>query len=167
MKIAGMAFVILAFALGSLLPSSNASAAVVLKDEGIRQTIATLINSQNRVHIQAVKIKKNRDGLLDLEITTNLGNCWGKIEFAKEFAKEALKALFSSNLPLSHVILNVFEAEKNLMTVALGKNQADKMTWDEAESLNAFYEQIKSRMNYEGNPADYCWLIENNPLSGP
>jgi len=167
MKIAGIVFVILAFALGSLLLSSNACGAVVLKDEQIRQTVATLINSQNRVHIQAVKIERNRDGLLDLEITTNLGNCWGKKEFAKGYAKEALKALFSSNLPLSHVILNVVEANKNLMTVALGKNHANNMKWDEAESLNAFYEQIKSRMNYKGNPADYCWLIENDPLPGP
>jgi hypothetical protein len=167
MKIASMVFVLLAFTLGSLLPSLNASGAVVLKDEEIRRTVATLINSENRVHIQAVKVERNRDGLLDLEITTNLGNCWGKKEFAKEFVKDSLQALFSSNLPLSHVILNVFEANKNLMTVALGKNQADNMKWEEAGSLNAFYEQIKSRMNYQGNPADYCWLIENNPIPGP
>ena len=80
MKIAGIVFVILAFALSSLLPSFNASGAVVLKDEEIRRTVGALINSENRVHIQAVKIEINRDGLLDLEITTNLGNCWGKKE---------------------------------------------------------------------------------------
>lgn len=167
MKIAPIAFVILAFVLGGLLPSSKASGAIVLKDEEIRQKVATLVNSQNRVHIQAVKIERNRDGLLDLEITANLGDCWGKQEFAKEFAKNALKALFSSNLPLSHVILNIFEADKNLMTLALGKNHAENMKWDETESLNAFYTQIRSRMNYKGNPADYCWLIENNPSPGP
>jgi hypothetical protein len=53
------------------------------------------------------------------------------------------------------------------MTVALGKNQANDMNWDSAESLNGFYDQIKSRMNYEGNPIDYCWYIENNPTPKP
>jgi hypothetical protein len=167
MKIAPIFLAIIAFALGSLLPSSNASGAMVLKDKEIRQTVATLINSENRVQIRDVKIKRTRDGLLDLEITTNLGNCWGKREYAREFSKEALKALFSSNLPLSYVILNVFEADKNLMTVALGKNQADNMNWDKAESLNDFYDEIKSRMNYKGNPTDYCWYIEDNPSPGP
>ena len=167
MKIAPIFLAIFAFALGSLLPSSNASGAMVFKDEEIRQTVATLINSENKVHIRDVKIERSRDGLLDLEITTNLGDCWGKREYAREFSKEALKALFSSNLPLSYVILNVFEANKNLMTVALGKNQADNMNWDKAESLNGFYDQLKSRMNYKGNPTNYCWYIENNPSPGP
>lgn len=167
MKIAPIFFAVIAFALCSHLPSSNASGAIVLKDEVIRQTVATLINSENSVHIRDVKIKRTRDGLLDLEITTNLGDCWGKREYAKEFSKEALKALFSSDLPLSYVILNVFEANKNLMTVALGKNQADNMNWDKADSLNGFYDQLKSRMNYKGNPTNYCWYIENNPSPGP
>jgi hypothetical protein len=167
MKIAPIFFAIIAFALCSILPSLNASAATVLNDEIIRQTVASLINSENQVHIRNIKIKRNRDGLLDLEVTTNLGDCWGKKEYAREFSKEALKALFSSSLPLSYVIMNVFEADKNLMTVALGKNQANDMNWDSAESLNGFYDQIKSRMNYEGNPIDYCWYIENNPTPKP
>lgn len=167
MKISPIFLAIIAFALCSLLPPSNASGAIVLKDEEIRQTIATLINSENRVHIREVKIERSRDGLLDLEITTNLGDCWGKREYAREFSKEALEALFSSNLPLSYVILNVFEMDKNLMTVALGKNQADNMNWDKSESLNGFYDEIKSRMNYKGNPTNYCWYIENNLSPGP
>ena len=71
---------IFAFALGSLNLPSNASGAIVLKDEEIRQRVTALINSQYQVHIQAVKVERNRDGLLDLEITANLGNCWGKKE---------------------------------------------------------------------------------------
>jgi len=167
MKIFPIFLAIIAFALCSILPPSNASGAIVLKDEEIRQMIATLINSDNSVHIREVKIERSRDGLLDLEITTNLGDCWGKREYAREFSKQALEALFSSNLPLSYVILNVFEMDKNLMTVALGKNQADNMNWDKAESLNGFYDQIKSNTNYKGNPTNYCWYIENNPSPGP
>lgn len=167
MRIPPMILAIIALALGSLLPYSNASGDMGLNDEEIRQKVATLINASNRVHIQTVKIERNSNGLLDLEINTNLGNCWGKREYAREFSKEALRALFSSDLPLSHVILNVFEADETLMTVALGKNQADNMNWDQAQSLNGFYDQMKSRMNYKGHPSDYCWYIENNPSPGP
>ena len=159
--------IIIVFILTSLFASPRVSVSNDLNDEKIRQTIATLINAENKVHIQDIDIERSRDGLLDLKIITNFGNCWGKEEFAKGFAKEALKALFTSNLALSHVILEVQESNGNLMTVALGKNQADNIDWNNADSLEAFYEQIKSRMNYQGNPTDYCWIIEGKPSPGP
>ena len=167
MTIDRMGVIIIAFVLTGLLALPAVSASKELREEEIRQKVATLINSENKVHIQDINIKKSGDGLLDLKITTNFGDCWGKEEFAKGFAKDALKALFSSNLPLSHVILEVQEANGNLMTVALGKNQAENIDWDNADSLEAFYGQIKSRMNYKGNPADYCWIIEGKPSTGP
>ena len=159
--------IIIVFILTSLFASPRVSVSNDLNDEKIRQTIATLINAENKVHIQDIDIERSRDGLLDLKITTNFGDCWGKEEFAKGFARAALKALFFSTLPLSHVILEVQEANGNLMTVALGKNQAENIDWDNADSLEAFYGQIKSRMNYKGNPTDYCWMIEGKPSSGP
>ena len=159
--------IITAFVFSGLLIFPNISVPAELNDKEIRQTVATLINAENKVHIQDISIKRSRDGLLDLKIITNFGNCWGKEEFAKGFAKEALKALFTSNLALSHVILEVQESNGNLMTVALGKNQADNIDWNNADSLEAFYEQIKSRMNYQGNPTDYCWIIEGKPSPGP
>jgi hypothetical protein len=159
--------IIIAFILSSLLVCPNISASNELNDEKIRKMVASLINAENKVYIQDINIQRSRDGLLDLKIITNFGNCWGKEEFAKGFAKEALKALFSSNLPLSHVILEVQESNGNLMTVALGKNQADNIDWNNADSLEAFYNQIKSRMNYKGNPTDYCWIIEGKPSPGP
>jgi hypothetical protein len=167
MNISRIGLIIIAFVLSGLLRSPNISSSAELKDEEIRQTVANLINSDNKIHIQDINIERSRGGLLDLKIITNFGNCWGKEEFAKGFAKDALKALFSSTLPLSHVILEVQEANGNLMTVALGKNQADNINWNNADSLDAFYEQIKSRMNYKGNPTDYCWIIEGKPSTGP
>ena len=159
--------IVFAFVLTSLLVSPGVSPSKQLSEEEIRQTVVTLINSENKVHIENINVETNQDGLLDLKITTNFGDCWGKEEFAKGFAKDALKALFSSDLPLSHVILDVQEANGNLMTIALGKNQAENIDWDNADSLEVFYKQIKSRMNYKGNPTDYCWIIEGKPSPGP
>ena len=51
----------------------------------------------------------------------------------------------------SAAILNIFFYENKLPSMLILVN----------ESLNLFFERIKSNMNYSGNPADYCWLIEN------
>jgi hypothetical protein len=72
----------------------------------------------------------------------------------------ALRSLYTSGLPISHVLLNVYEGDQILLTVALGRNQAQTIDWNKQESLNAFYERMKSRTNYQGDPADYSWLIE-------
>ena len=167
MNISRIGLILIAFILSGFLRSPHLAASTELNDHEIRQTVATLINSDNKVHIEDINVERSQDGLLDLKIITNFGNCWGKEEFAKGFAKDALKALFSSNLPISHVILEVQEVNGNLMTVALGKNQAENIDWNNADSLDAFYKQIKSRMNYKGNPTDYCWIIEGKPSPGP
>ena len=112
--------------------------------------------------IQGISIEKGDQGQLNIEINASLGNCWGKEELAKGFAREALKALFASDLPVSHVVLHVYGSADILLTVALGENQAENLNWDKEESLNFFFKLIRSKMNYGGNPADYCWLIENN-----
>lgn len=162
MKRANILLFITLFAVGSLFPPLISSAAVDLSEDQIRRDIGTLINPKGIVHIQGIQIDTDDRGQLNLEIDANMGSCWGKKEYAKGFARDTLKALFASDLPISHVILNLYGGSKALMTVALGKNQARNMSWDEEESLNAFYERLKSRTNYKGDPADFCWLIEKN-----
>jgi hypothetical protein len=167
MKRSNILLFITLFAVCSLFPPFISSAAVDPREEQIRRNIGTLINPKGIVHIQGIQIDKDDSGQLNLEIDADLGSCWGKKEYAKGFARDALKALFASDLPISHVILNVYGGSKALMTVALGKNQARNLNWDEKESLNAFYERLKSRMNYKGDPADFCWLIEKSQGLNP
>jgi hypothetical protein len=160
MRLASILSSIVAFILFNPLGTITSNAAVDLTEREITGRVTKLINSKRSVHIQGIKIEEVDQDQLNLEINANVGNCWGKKEYAKRFARQALKALYTSELPIHHVIVNVFESDEILLTVALGKNQATHMNWDEGESLNAFYEHIKSRMNYKGNPADSCWLIE-------
>ena len=167
MKTSNILLFITSFALFSLLPSLISWATVDLSEEQIRRNIGTLINPKGIVHLQGIKIDKDDRGQLNLEIDADLGSCWGKKEYAKGFARDALKALFGSELPISHVILNVYGGSKALMTVALGKNQARNLNWDEEQSLNAFYDNLKSRMNYKGDPADFCWMIEKSQGLNP
>ena len=148
--------------LGSLFQPFISQAAIDPSEEQIRRNIGTLINPKGIVHIQGIQIDEDDRGQLNLKIDANMGSCWGKKEYAKGFARDTLKALFDSDLPISHVILNLYGGSKALMTVALGKNQARNMNWDEEESLNAFYKRLKLRTNYKGDPEDFCWLIEKN-----
>ena len=167
MKRANVILFMTLFALGSLFPSLISWAAVDPSEEQIRRDIAALINPKGIVHIQGIRIDKDDRGQMNLEIDADMGSCWGKKEYAKGFARDALKALFSSGLPISHAILNVYGGSKALMSVSLGKNQARNLNWDEEQSLNAFYESLKARMNYKGDPADFCWMIEKSQGLNP
>jgi hypothetical protein len=135
------------------------SIAFDLSEQEIVRSVGTLINSKGSIHIQGIKVGKG-NGQLNLEISADLGNCWGKKEYSKRFVMGALRSLYTSGLPISHVLLNVYEGDQILLTVALGRNQAQTIDWNKQESLNAFYERMKSRTNYQGDPADYSWLIE-------
>lgn len=164
MKRASIILAIVVFALSSFFLTLSLSTANDLTDNKIRCTVTSLINSRNTVHIQGVGIERDDQGQFNLEINANLGNCWGKEELAKAFAREALKALFASDLPVSHVVLKVYGSTEILLTVALGKNQERNLNLDKEESFNFFFKRMKSKMNYGGNPADYCWVIENEPM---
>jgi len=161
MKESSIVLAIIFFVLSIFSLTLSYSFASDLSDKEIRHAVANLINSRNTVHVQSVGIQRNDQGQLNLEISANLGNCWGKEELAKGFSREALKALFTSDLNISQVVLRVYGSTEILMTIVLGTNQAHNLSWEKKESLNLFFERMKSNMNYSGNPADYCWLIEN------
>ena len=161
MKEASMVLAVIVFALSNSSLTLSYSFANHLTDNEIRRNVTTLINSRNTVHVQSVGIERDNQGQLNLEINVNLGNCWGKEELAKRFSRGALKALFTSDLILSQVVLRVYGSTEIILAMALGKNQAHNLNWEKEESLNLFFERMKSKMNYSGNPADYCWIIEN------
>ena len=167
MKMTRIILSITVFTLTSLFLNFSPAAANVLTDSKIRTTVTSLINHKTKVHIQGMGIERDDQGKLSLDIKADLGNCWGKKKIARRFAKDALKDLFASDLPIAYVILKVYESNKILLTVSLGKNQADVMNWDEKESSTSFYNHIKSRMNFEGKPADFCWVIEKGPTGTP
>ena len=162
MKGASIVLPIMVFALSVFFLSLSLASANDLTSSEIHHTVANLINSKRTVHIQGIGIKADQRGQLNLEIIANIGHRWGEEELAKGYAKEVLKTLFDSDLPVYHVVLKVYGNTEILLTVALGKNQAKNLNWDKEESLNLFFGRMKSKMNYGGNPADYCWVIENN-----
>lgn len=165
MRGARIVLTIIVFALGVFFFHLSSPFASDLADDEFRHKIAALINSESTVHIQGIGIEKDDQSQVNLEISANVGNGWGKEALARSFARESLKALFISDLPISHVVLKVYGDSNILLTVALGKNQGRALNWDNDESLNLFFEHMKSNMTYSGNPDDYCWLIENNSAS--
>ena len=160
MSRAATIFLIIVFLGSSFSCLTLGRAATGLPEEEIRSIVRQLIDSKGAVYIEGIKIGRVREGELSLEIFANLGTCWGKEEFARVFALEALRALFLSSLPLTQVTLNVREKGETLLTVSLGKNQAEGMDWEKDKSPLSFYERLRSRMQYTDDPADACWLIE-------
>ncbi len=154
---------IVTLVLGAFFLTSAAYAANEPADKALKEKITSLINPKGTVHIQGLGIETAEKGQLRLEIHADLGLCWGEKELAKTFARDALKALFASDLLIENIIISVYEKEKLLLTVALGKNQAKKLDWSQNEPLDSFYTQIKSRIHYKGSPADVCLIIEKEP----
>lgn len=145
---------------GSFLSGNTSMAATGLPDSELRSRVRQLIDAKGTVYIEEIDIDREGHGEISLEIIANLGSCWGKEEFARVFALEALRALFLSDLPLKQVTVNVRENREALLTVSLGRNQARDMNWHKQKSPLTFYERLRSRMQYTDDPADACWLIE-------
>lgn len=136
-----------------------------LPDTNIHDRVTSIVNSKNNVHIQGIRVERGEQDWINLEIKANLGDCWGKNEIAKGFARETMKNLFASDLPIQQITVKVYQGDKMLLTVALGRNPAKNLKWDEKESLSSFYNHLQSNTNYNGNPADRCLVIENG--AGP
>ena len=167
MNRAAFTFFLFLFFAGGLIPPNPGRSAADLPEDEIRTTVRKLIDSKGVVFIQGIHINRDREGKLRLEIFANLGSCWGKEEFARIFALEALKALYLSDLPLMQVTLNIREKNQNLLTVSLGKNQAEQMNLEQEGSPVSFYERLRSQMQYGEDPADSCWLIEKDSRTTP
>jgi hypothetical protein len=161
MKMKTWVLSIAVLAMTSFILPLTSPASIALTESKLHSTVKKLIDPKNEFHIQGINVEKDKIGQVNLEINADLGSCWGKKELAREFARKTLKALFTSDLPISQVIVNVFENKNILLTVALGKNQARSVNWTKDESLDAFYGHIKSRIHYKGNPSNSCWIIEN------
>lgn len=138
-----------------------------LPDTNIHDRVTSIVNSKNNVHIQGIRVERGEQDWINLEIKANLGDCWGKNEIAKGFARETMKNLFASDLPIQQITVKVYQGDKMLLTVALGRNPAKNLKWDEKESLSSFYNHLQSNTNYNGNPSDRCLVIENGAEPRP
>lgn len=135
-----------------------------------KQSIGQLLAIKEFGSITDVKITEHKDGKMALDLTVNIGNCWGKRRLAKKLAKHTMEKLYQSNFLLAEVVVKIFSNETKLLVLALGANQAKKIQWDEYKTGTDFVNYVKSHHSAGiGAKAieDRIFVVENQRISRP
>jgi hypothetical protein len=115
-------------------------------------------------------VDKNTSGKLTINLTINLGNCWGKELLAKEVARQTLQNLFCSRLPLSNVLLKIFSNDTHLILISLGENPARDIPWNQFEGGIDFIHYLKTKNSVSSDRMsdyDHVIVIEHHLMSNP
>lgn len=120
--------------------------------------------------IHNVSISETDDGKLAVNVAIDIGDSWGRESIAKDVAKKMMQNLYQSGLPISEAVVEIFSRDTSLIVLALGKNQAEKIRWDEIETGGDFIKHLKS--NYSGSInakgiEERCIVVEHPRTSRP
>jgi hypothetical protein len=138
--------------------------------QSARHRVQQLLAAEEFGTIRDVSMSETENGKLSVTLTVDIGDRWGKESLAKEVAKKTMQKLYQSGLPISEAVVEIFSRDTSLIVVALGKNQADKIRWDEIETGADFIDRLKS--NYSGSTSvkeieDRCIVVEHPRTSRP
>lgn len=129
-----------------------------------------LLAGQQFGTIRDVSVGETEDGKLTVNLTVDIGGCWGRESKAREVAKETMERIYQSGLPISEVVAKIISQDTTLIILALGKNQAEKIHWDSIKTGADFIAHLKS--NYTNTVSgqqveDRFILIEHSRTSRP
>jgi hypothetical protein len=95
-----------------------------------------------------------------VEVRANLGARWGGRVLAKKLAVALASACFASPWPLAEARITVDTNRSPLLTLNLGRNQAEKLFSHQGKGVDALFRDIKHMPNIHGPPADRLWVVE-------
>jgi hypothetical protein len=138
--------------------------------ESAHQRVQQLLAGEEFGTTRGVSISETKGGKLTVTVTIDIGDSWGKESLAKEVAKKTMQRLYQSGLPISEAVVKVFSGDTSLIVLVLGKNQAEKIHWDEIKTGADFIDHLKS--NYSGSISvkeieDRCIVVEHPRTSRP
>ncbi|MFQ6078429.1 MAG: hypothetical protein ACE5NJ_04740 [Thermodesulfobacteriota bacterium] len=138
--------------------------------QSAHQMIQQLLTAEEFGTIRNVSISETKDGKLTVSLSVDIGECWGKESLAKEVVKNTMQKLYQSGLPISEAVVKIFSRDTSLIVLALGKNQAEKIRWDEIKTGVDFIDHLKS--NYSGSInakeiEERCIVVEHPRTSRP
>ncbi len=107
---------------------------------------------------------------MTVNLTVDIGDCWGRESKAREVAKETMERIYQSGLRISEVVAKIISQDTTLIVLALGKNQAEKIHWDRIKTGADFIAHLKS--NYTNTMSgqqveDRFILVEHSRTSRP
>ena len=168
----GMVFVVMSttFATAGQLPVSSARASrlpvdrnadlLAPVDAATVQALRDFLQAKSSVPITDVKAWQLPERTFIVEVRANLGERWGNRALAKKLAVSLASACFTSQWPLAEVRVIIDTSRFSLLTLNLGRNQADKLFSHQSQGIDSLFREIKLLHNVEGHPADRLWVIE-------
>jgi len=133
-------------------------------EDAQRQVIRLFERSELIPQVNIIPVERNR---LVIELTFSIGDRWGRDEFVRDLAKAAITKVFKSNLPLAQGIVKVYCTHMEVIHLAIGMNQANQMSWEDARSPSEFFEKLQSCGRWGKRPEDRTYFIEHKQIIKP
>jgi hypothetical protein len=164
MKPISNAYLTLVFLLSSLL-ILVASTAFSLDADDVEREVTNLFKQSEFIpHVRIIPTEEKR---FVIEMTFDLGDRWGRDEFARNLAKAAITEIFRFNLPLAQGIVKIYCTHAEVLHLAIGMNQVKEISWKDGSTPSEFFDMLRSRFRWGKRPEDRTYFIENRQIVKP
>lgn len=157
-------FLTLVFLLSSLLIFLVSMAFSMDADEVEREVTKLFKQSEFIPHVRIIPTEEKR---FVIELTFDIGDRWGRDEFARDLAKAAITEIFRFNFPLAQGIVRIYCTHAEVLHLAIGINQVKEISWKDGSTPSEFFDMLRSRFRWGKRPEDRTYFIENNQIVKP
>jgi len=154
----------LVFILSSLLIFVASTAFSLDADEVEREVNKLFKQSEFIPHVRIIPTEEKR---FVVELTFDIGDRWGRDEFARHLAKAAITEIFRFNLPLAQGIVRIYCTHAEVLHLAIGINQVKEISWTDGSTPSEFFGMLRSRFRLGKRPEDRTYFIENKQIVKP
>jgi hypothetical protein len=133
-------------------------------EDAERQVIRLFERSELIPQVKITPVERNR---FVIELSFSIGDRWGRDGFVRDLAKAAITKVFKSNLPLAQGIIKVYCTHMEVIHLAIGMNQANQISWEEARSPSEFFDRLRSCGRWGKKPEDRTYFIERRQIIKP
>ena len=146
-----------------LFPSASATFSMPAAD--VEKEVVRLFEQSELVpQVRITPVEKDR---FIIELIFNIGDRWGRDIFVRDLARAAMARVFKSNLPLAQGIVKVYCPHMEVIHLAIGINQANQISWEDARSPSEFFERLQSCGRWGKSPEDRTYFIEHKQIIKP
>jgi hypothetical protein len=154
----------LVFILSSLLIFVASTAFSMDADDVEREVSKFFKQSEFIPHVRIIPTEEKR---FVVELTFDIGDRWGRNEFARHLAKAAITEIFGFNLPLAQGIVRIYCTHAEVLHLAIGINQVKEISWKDGSTASEFFGMLRSRFRLGKRPEDRTYFIENKQIIKP
>ncbi len=143
----------------------SASAAFSISAEDVERKIVRLFDQSEL--IPQVRITPAEKDRFVIEMIFTIGDRWGRDIFVRDLAKAAIARVFKSTLPIAQGIVKVYCTHTEAIHLAIGINQAKRISWEDSSSPSEFFNMLRSSVQLGKRPEDRTYFIEHKQIIKP